>query len=151
MVSFSMQVLHHRLMSLLGNHRTSSLTYQPCGKCLKKTRKPLNCRFSILDDKQTFQSSGNASRSRLEVAIWTRPHPEKHCLILWWQMLSAPSGPSATNHINCLLIAVNRRHRKCCCIVPNVFSILERTETLIMIDVLCEVGKSLETPSNVIL
>jgi len=35
--------------------------------------------------------------------------------------------------------------------LPNVFCIIEMTEILIMIDVVCEVGNSLETPSDVIL
>jgi len=150
-VASIVQVLHRRLMPLLDNHHTSSLTYRPCGKRRNQGKKPFNARFSILDDEKTLQLCGNASRFRLKVAIRTRPHPEKHCIISWWLMLSPPCGPSATNHMNCLLIALKRRHRNCYCVVPNVFCLVETTEILIVIDVVCEVGKSLETPSNVIL
>jgi len=143
--------LHRRLMPLLDNHHTSSLTYRPCCKCLNQGKKPFNARFSILNDNKTLQLCGNASRSLLKVAIRTRPHQGKHCIISWWLMLSPPCGPSATNHMNSLLIALKRRHRNCHWVVPNVFCIVQMTEILIMIDVVCEVGKSLETPSNVIL
>jgi hypothetical protein len=53
--------------------------------------------------------------------------------------------------MNCLLIAVKRRHLDWYCLASNVFSIVQMTQTLIGIDVVYEVGKSLETPSNVIL
>jgi hypothetical protein len=146
-----LQGLYRRLMPLLDNHHTSSLTYWPCCKRLNQGKKPFNTRFSILDDEKTLQPCGNTSRSRLKVAIQTRPHPEKHYLISWWHMLSPPCGPSATNHMNCLLIALKRSHRNCYCVVPNVYCIVETTEILIVIDVVCKVGKCLETPSNVIL
>jgi len=55
------------------------------------------------------------------------------------------------NGMNCLFVALKRHHRNSYCIVLNVFCIFEMTEILIVIDVVCEVGKSLETPSNVIL
>jgi len=145
------QGLHRRLMPLLDNHHTSSLTYRPCCKHLSQGKKPFNARFSILDDEKPLRSCGNASRSRLKEAIRTRPHPEKHCIISWWLMLSPLCGPSATNHMNCLLITLKRRHRNFYCVVPNVFCIVEMTEILIVINVVCEVGKSLETASNVIL
>jgi len=93
----------------------------------------------------------NESRSRLEVAIRTRPHPEKYCIISWWIMLSPPWGPCATNHMNCLLVALKELHRDCYCILPNVFCIIQMTEILTVIDEVCEVGKSLEPPSNVIM
>jgi len=143
--------LHRRLIRLLDNHHTSSLTYRPCFKRLNQGKKPFNAWFSILDNEKTLQPCGNASRRRLKVAIRTRPHPEKHCIISWWLMLSPPCGPSATNHMNCLLIALKRRHRNCYRVLPNVFCIVEPTEILILIDVVCEVSKALETPSNVIL
>ena len=66
-------------------------------------------------------------------------------------MLSPPCGPSATNHMNCLLFALKRRDQNCYCVVLNVFCTVEMTEILIVIDVVCEVGKPLEIPSNVIL
>jgi len=145
------QGLHWRLMPLLDNHHTSSLTYWPCCKRLNQGKKLVNARFSILDDEKTLQPCRNACRGRLKVAIRTRPHPEKHCIISWWLMLSLPCGPSATNHMKCSLIALKRGDRNCYCVVPNVFCIVETTEILIVIDVVCEVSKSLETPSNVIL
>jgi len=150
-VASIVQGLHRRLIPLLDNHHASSLTYRPWCKRLNQGKKPFNARFNILDDEKTLQPCGNASSSRLKVPIRTRPHPEKHCIISWWLMLSPPCGPSATNRMNCLLNALKRRHRNCCSVVPNVFCIVETTEILIVIDVVCEVGKSLETPSNVIL
>jgi len=150
-VTSIMQGLHRRLMPLLDNHHTSSLTYRPCCKRLNQGIKTFNARFSILDDEKTIQPCGDASLCRLKVAIRTRPHPAKHCTISWWLMLSPPCGPSATNHMNCLLIALKRRHRNWYCVVPNVFCIVERTEILIVLDIVCKVNKSLDTPSNVIL
>jgi hypothetical protein len=138
-------------MPLTNNHHTSSLMYRPCCKHLNQGKKPLNARFRILDDKKTLQPCGNASRSQLKVVIRTSPHPQKHWIISWWLMLAPPCGPSAMNHMNCLLIALKRHHQNCYCVVPNVFCIVEMTEILIVIDVVCKVGKSLETPSNVIL
>ena len=66
-------------------------------------------------------------------------------------MLSPPCGPSATNHMNCLLVAMKRCDWNSYCVVLNVFCIVQRTEILNMINLVCEVGKSLKTPSNVIL
>jgi len=143
--------LQQRLMPLLDDHHTSSLTYWPCCKRLDQRKKPLNAWFSILNSEKTLQPCGNAICSWLYVAIWTRPHPEKHCIISWWLILSPPCGPTATNHMSCLLVALERGHRNCYCIVPNVFCIVETTDILIVIDILCEGGKSLKTPSNVIL
>jgi len=125
MVASIVQVLHLRLMSLLDNHHTSSLTFRPCCKQSNESKKPCNAGFSILDDKKSFQLCGNASSCGLKVAIWTRPHPEKHCIISWWLMLSTPCGPSATNHINCLVVALKRCHRNCYCVLPNVVCIVE--------------------------
>jgi hypothetical protein len=85
------------------------------------------------------------------VAIWTRLHPEKYCIIAWWLILSALCGLSAMKHINCLLMALTRPHWNCYSLGPNVFCIFATTEILILIDILCEVGKSLETSNNVIL
>jgi len=150
-VASIVQGLHWRLMPLLDNHHTSRLTYRPWCKRLNQGKKPFNARFSILDDKKTLQLCGNASCSRLEVAIPTRPHPEKQSIISWWHMLSPPCGPSATNEMNCLLLAVKRHHENFYKVVVHAFCIVETTEIQIVIDVVCEVGKSLETPSNVIL
>ena len=151
MVAFIVQGLHRRLMSLFGNHNTSSLTYRPCCRHLNRAKMPINAGFNIPNDEKTLQLYGNASHCQLNVAIWTRPHPEKHCIISWWLMFSPACGPSATNHLNCLLVALKRHHRNCNCVVPNVFCIVETTEILIEIDVVCKVGKSLETQHNVIL
>ena len=145
-----MRGLHRRLMPLLDKHHTSSLTYRPCCKWLKKGKKPFNAQFSIIDDEKTLQSCRNASRSQLKVAIRTCPHPEKYWFICWWLMLFPPCGPSAMNHMNYLLVALKRCHQNCYWVVPNVLCIVETTEILILIDLVCEVGKSLETPSNVI-
>jgi len=145
------QELHRRLMPLLDNRHTSSLTYRTCCKRLNEGKKPFYAQFNIIDGEKTLQLCRNVSGSRLKLAIRTRPHPEKHCIMSWWLMLYPPCGPSATNHMNCLLVALIRHHWNCYCIVPNVLSIVETTAILIVIDVVCEVGKSLETPSNVIL
>ena len=144
------QGLHQRLMTLLDNHHTSSLTHRPCCKRPNQCRKPLNAQFSLRDNETTIQLYGNACSGRLqEVAIRTHPHPGKRCIISWWIMLSPPCGPSAMNHMNCLPLALKRHHRNCYCVVANVFSIIETTEILIVIDIVCNVGKSLETPTDV--
>jgi hypothetical protein len=46
---------------------------------------------------------------------------------------------------------LQRLHQSCYCAVPNVFCIIETTAILIVIHLVCEVGKSFETPRNVIL
>jgi len=96
------QGLHWRLLPLLNNHHTSSLTYRPCSKRLDQGKKRCNTRLTIIDNERTLQQCGNASTSRRKVAIQTRPHLEKHCIISWWLMHSPPCGPSATNHMNCI-------------------------------------------------
>jgi hypothetical protein len=53
--------------------------------------------------------------------------------------------------MNCVYVTLNRCHWNCYHFVPNVFCLIETTEILIVINVVCEVGKSLETPCNVIL
>jgi hypothetical protein len=143
--------LHRRLIPFLDNYNTSSLTYRPCGKCLNQGKMLFNARFSIIDDEKTLQPCGNAFHSQHKVAIRTRSHTEQHCVISSWLMLSPPCGPSAANHKNYLLVELERHHRNCYSVVPNVLFIVEMTEILIMIDIVCEVGKSLETPRNVIL
>jgi len=150
-VASIMQRLHHRLMSLLDNHLTSSLTHRPGCNHLNQGKKPINAGFSILDDEMTVQPGGNSSIRQLQVAILTRPHPEKHSKISWWLMLSPPCGPSATNHMNGLCVELKRRHQNCYNIIRNVSCIVEMTQILIMLDIVSEVGKPLETPSNVIL
>jgi len=147
-VASIMQGLHWRLMTLLNKHHTSSLTYQPCRKRLNHGKKPCTARFSILDDEKTLQPCGNMSSSRLKVTIRTKHNQEKHCIISWWLMLSPPCGPSAMNLKNCLLFALKSGHRNCYCVLPNVFCIVGTTEILIMIDIVCEVSNSPETPSN---
>ena len=151
MVAFFVQGLHRGLMTLLHNHPSCHLTYRPCPKCLNQGKKQFGTQFSILNKETTLQLCGILSRSRLNVAIQTRPYPEIHCIISGGIMLSPRSGPCATNHMNCFLIAFKRRNRNCCWVVRNESCILEMTARMIVIDVVCEVGKSLETPSNVIL
>jgi len=112
---------------------------------------PIKTRFGILGYKMPHQPSGYAFHSRLHVAIQTGPHPGNHWIICWWLMLSPQCGPSATNHMNCLLVALKRRHRHCYRTVPNVLCIIETNQILIVIDLVCEVGISHDTPSNVIL
>jgi hypothetical protein len=77
-------------------------------------------------------------------------HPVMPRIISLWVMLSPPCRPSATNHINWLLIALKRHYRNCHCVVLNVFCIVGMTEILIMVYVVCDVGKFVQTPSNVI-
>jgi len=138
-------------MPLLDIHYTSSLTYRTGCNRLKQGKKPFNAQFLILHDEKTHLLCGNESLSRLKVAIQTHPHSEQRCIMSWGLMLSPPYGLSATNLMNCLLIALKRLHRNLYCVVPNLFYIFETTEILIVLDVVCKVGKSLETPSNVIL
>jgi len=150
-VASIMQGLYRRLMRLLYNHHTRSPTNWPYCKHLNQCNKPFNVRFSNLDDELTLQPWGYACSSRLKVAIRTRPHLEKHYIISWWLMLSPPCEPSAMNHMNCLLFALKRCHRNYYFMVPNLLCIVVTTEILIVIDIVCEVSKSLDTPSNVTL
>jgi len=150
-ISSIVQGLQQRSTSLFDNHHSSSLMYVPCWKCLNHGWTPFNAWFSILNSEKKLQTCGNASSSWLNVAILTHPHPEKHCIIAWWLMHSPPCGPSAMKHINGLLIPLIICHRNHYCIIPNILWIVETTKILIVIDIVCEVSKSLETPSNVIL
>jgi len=145
-----MQGLHRSLMSLLKNHHTSCLTCQPSCKRLNQGKKPFTASFTILDNEKILQLWGNAFSSRLKVAIQTCPHPEKHCIISWWLMLSPPCGPSVMNHMNYLFFALKRCDRNWQSIVLDVLSIIGTTEIQIPIDIVREVSKSLETPSNVV-
>jgi hypothetical protein len=97
------------------------------------------------------QPCGNASCSRCKAGIRTRPHPEKPYSISCWLMLAPACGLSATNHKSCLLVALKRDHRNCYWVVQNECCIIEPSGILIVIDVVCEVGKSVETPRNMIL
>jgi len=151
MVSSIVQGLYQRLMSLLDNQHSSSLAYQPCFKSLNQVKKSINTRFSIRNDEEIFQICLNPSRSQIKAAILSRHDPETHCIISSWLMRSPPCGPSGSNHMYCLLVAFNRHHSNLYCVQPNVFCIVVTTEKLIVIDVVCEVGTSLETTSHVIL
>ena len=53
-------------------------------------------------------------------------------------------------HMNRLFVALKRRDWNGYHILPNVFCIIELTKILIVIDIVWEVSKSLEMPSNVI-
>jgi len=150
-VASIIQGLHRRLIPLLDNYHTSSVANLHCWKCLHHGKKLIKISFSILDDEKTLQLYGNASTIRLEVAIQTYQHLEKHCIISWWHMLFPPCGPSAMNQMNCLLVALKRCHRNCYCIVRNAFSIIATSDILVVINVVSDVGKYLETPSTVIL
>jgi hypothetical protein len=46
--------LQRRLISLLDNHHTSSLMYQPHCKCMNKGKIAINAEFSIHNDKETI-------------------------------------------------------------------------------------------------
>jgi len=150
MVASIVQELHRRLIALLDNHHTHSLMYWLYRKRLNWGPKPFNAPFSILGKWSTLQPYGNESRSQLKVAIRTCHYPEKHCIISGWLMISPLCGQSATNHMNCLRFTSKRRHPKCNFDRLNVFFIIQTTEILIKIDVVSDIGKSHETPSNVI-
>lgn len=53
--------------------------------------------------------------------------------------------------MKCVLDTSKRCHQNCYCDICNVFCIVEMTELQIVINVVCEAGKSLETPHIVIL
>jgi len=142
--------LDWRLTSLLENHHSSGLMQQRCRKCPNHGQKPFNTLFSSLKEETMLQMCENASNSWAKVAICTCPHPEKHCIISCRLLLSPPCGVSATNRMNCLHVALKWHHRHSSFVVRTVIWIIETTEMLIVIDVVCEGGKSLETPSNVI-
>jgi len=150
-IASMVQGLHRRLMFLLGHHQTSSLMYWPCCNHLNQGQKPINARFGIHINAKTLQLCRNASSIWLKVATRSHPHLETHCIISWWLMLSPPCGPGATNRMNCLLVSLKSPHWNCDHVVPNVFCTLKMTDILIIIDVVCAVCKSLDTPSNVIL
>lgn len=150
MVASIIQGLHQRFMLLGGNHHTSILIYWPCCKPLDQQMKPFNGCFSIVVDKVTLQMYWNAPSHQLKVVIWLCPLPEKHCIISLLLMLSPPCGPSVMNHTYCLLVALGRHPHNCCSVVPNVFFIVGRTDILIIISIVCKVGQSYKTISNVI-
>jgi len=143
--------LHWILISLFNGHHTSSLMGRPCCKHLNQDKEPVNTWFSMLNNEKTVQPCENASSGWPKVAIHAYPYWENHCIISWYPKLSPPCGPSAMNYVNFLLITWKRCHQKCYCVVPTVFCIVETTEILIVIPVVCEVGKSFETPSDVVL
>ena len=151
MVAYIVQGLHRPLMSLLDNHHIAGLTYLPCCKGLNQGKMPIDTRFSILDNKKTLQPYRTVNRSQLKAAIRTLPHPEQRWISSWWLMLSPPCGPSTTNNMNCLVVALKRCHHNRCCIAQNVLYIGMKTETLLVLDVVCEVGTSLESSISVTL
>jgi len=151
MVASIMPGLPRRFLSLIDTHHTSSLIYRLCWKPLNEAKMPFNDSLSILSKEKKLQTCGNLSSRWLTAAIRTRPHPEMHHPISWWLMRSPPCGPSATIHMNCLLVAFKRRHCNDCWVVSDVCCIIQTTEILILIAIVCEVSKSYATPSNVIL
>jgi len=151
MIASMVQGLHPRLMPLFTNHHTSSLANQPCCKHLNQCKRTFTAWCSKLNNEKTLQQWGNASSSRHKVASWTHPHPEKKCIISLWLILSPPCGPISMNHINCLLTTLNRCHQNSNYIAPTIMCIVETTKIPIVITEVCEVGKSLKTPSNLIL
>jgi len=151
MVASIVYELHCMLIPLLNNHHTNSPTYLPCCRCLNQCNKLFNTQISILNDKKTHKRCRNLTCSRHKVAIRTCSHPEMHSIISWCLMVSPLCAPSATNLMNCMLVTLTRRQQNCYCIVLNVVCIIETTEILIVIDIVCQVGNSLEARSNVIL
>jgi hypothetical protein len=150
-VASIMQGFHRRLMPLFDNHHTSSLTYWHWWKHLNQGKKPCDACFGIVNDKKTLPLCRNESRSAYNVCIHTRPHPDTHSIISWRLMVSAACGPSATKHMNCLLVQFIWHHRKCSYVVLNGLVIVKKTEILTMINVVCKVRESLETPHDVFL
>jgi len=149
-ISF-IQRLHWMLMSPHNTFFSGSLTDWPFCKCLNNGKNLVEVWFSILDNEKTLLKCGNACSSCLKVAIQTCPHREKYVIISWLLMPCLHCGPSTTNYQNCLLCALKRRHPTYDCFLTEVCCIIGMTEILIVIDVVCEVSKSLETPVNVIL
>jgi len=143
--------LYWRLMTLLENYYWISLRYMPCRTQPSKGQKPFDAGLNILGDEKTIQNWENASSIRLKEAIWTCPHPKKHCISPCGLLCLPPRGPSATNHLNCLLVALRRRHWNWYSIEGDVLYIAEMTEILIVMDIICEVAKCFQIPSNVIL
>jgi len=150
-VASFVQELHWRLMSLLWNYHFCSLKCQPCCKCQNKDRKPFNGQVSISDDRNKVQPGSNMSSSWLTVGSQTHPHHQKHSTIWPSIILSPHCRPSATNRLNCLLVAFKSHHHNCHCVEPNKFCIIEITRILNVIDVVWEIGRSVKPPCNVIL
>jgi len=78
-------------------------------------------------------------------------HPGKCSIISCSLLLSPTCGSRASNQIYCLLVALKRHQLNCFCLLQNVFWNIGASEKLIMINLVCAVIKSLETPINVIL
>ena len=150
-VASHVQGLYQHFTRLINAHHHTSLTYHPCYNRLNLGVKPFNTQFSILNDVKRLQLCGNTSSSWYKVAIRTCPCPGKHCISSWWLMVSPPCGPSATNRMNCLLVALKRCHQDCFYFAPNVFCIVETGEILIVILLVSEDGTSLAALTNVIL
>ena len=142
--------LGRRLMSLLENHWTGSLPYWPYCKCLNEAWKPFNAWLRIVDNGKALHLSGNKSCSWHQVSFWTPSHPEQHRVISWLLRLTSPCGPSATNHLNCQLVTLTRLYPNRYYNLQNVPCIDVMNDILIVINVICEVSQSLQTPSNVI-
>jgi hypothetical protein len=107
--------------------------------------------ISILHYQLTPPMCVTLPSSWLKGVIRIHLHPMKHSIVSYWLVNSPPCGPSVMNHINCSLVTSIRCHCNCYYVVSNVFCSMETTETQIMINVLCEVGKDLKAHSNVIL
>jgi hypothetical protein len=143
--------LHQRFMSPSGNYHTNILIHLHCWKPQDQHQKPLNGCFSIVIDEVKLQMYWSAHSHQPKVVSWLCPHPEKHCIVSSLLMISKPCSPSVMNHTNCLYVALRRHPCNWCCVVPNVFYIVVRTEILIIISIVCKGVKSHKTISNVIL
>jgi len=105
-VSSIVPALNWSIMPLLDNHHASGVVYLAWFIYFKQENHAVKSPVSIDDDESTLQPGGNESRALIKKGTQTCPHPEKHFIYSFWLILSPPQGPSATNHINPLLVAL---------------------------------------------
>ena len=145
------QWCHRRSTCLLENNHTSHLSSRPSYNLVNECKQLFNGDFSVVINGTTRYMCGITSCTQLIVAIWTWPHPVKHCVIFWWLMLSAACGLSAMNNVICLLGVLASHDQNCDFVVPNVHWIIQITDIQIVINIVFAVGETLDKPSNVIL
>jgi len=112
--------LNQRRLRHCDHHHCSSLTYWPCWTWLNQCKELFNHQFRILDDEKTLQRCGNESSRQPKEAIRTCPYPEKYGIISGWLMHSPSCPPGLTNHMNCLLVELNRCHQNYWCIAASI-------------------------------
>ena len=146
-----MEELHRRLMPLLDNHHTSRLTYRASCEGPKQGKKPFIARLSILDAEK---DSSNVQECVPQSIYRGYPHlsPSSETLhhFLGAYAISA-LGTQCSELYKLLASRIEKTSPKLLLVCTKCICIREMNEILIVIDVVCEVSKFPETPSDVIL